>query len=554
MTKYLQSYDKNRKRIGILSDAYDVQRRRRINSDYTLSFFVPMSGASYRDKLPLKGHVMDERGQYYVINSKQRVRDGRKLTAAIECSHVMFKLADYKVPYASYIKESYGAHIKTLTDVISAATGGRFTFSIDDTFPLYDVKDWGRTNCLAALNDVLKMYGAEVEPDNFVIHLRKKIGADNGLQYRIRKNVVSSTFKDDSGSLCTRLYAQMKDGRTWIGQPASILTAEERALLSAMPGAIVNGILQVNYLISPRAAEWASDSVPFYDDEIIEQDVTDPLKLLEVARKALKEREVPLLEITVNAADVFKLDKTEPKPGLGDVVKCVDPEMEMTDIDARITELTEYPYAMDKHAQVTIANVMRRDYADIIANLEDSRRTIEQYFSGGQIRTDVFESAAKQAITDINNSKTEIVWPEEGGLLAREKTNPLRQVRLTAAGLGVSTDGWKTIRAAITADGVIAERITGQLGNFVSLLIGSGNNVVQINTNGIAAGHATFSSAPFQVKMNGDVIARSIKLTGQIDNSSMYSSDITGGTITGALLRTAASGDRIEINSAGLKA
>lgn len=503
-----------------------------------------MTSADY-DLIALKGHVMDERGQYYVINARQRKRDGRRLIAEISCSHVMFKLADFKVPYASYVKESYGTHIAQLTDKISAATGGRYTFVIHDTFPLYDVKDWGRTNCLAALNDVIKMYGAEVEADNFTIHLRKHIGTDSGHQYRIGKNVISSAFKDESSALTTRLFAQMKDGLTWIGQPATILTADERARLEAIPGAIVDGKLAVNYLVSQYAAAWATPDTPFYDAEIIDQNITSVDELLRQARKALAENEVPALEISVDAADIFKIDDSETRPGLGDTVYCVDPEMEMPNITARITEITEYPFDRDKHTQVTVANVMGRDYADILADLDRAKRIVYDIVSGGTVRTEVFEAFARQAVIDVNNSKSEVKY-DTRGIILEDKTNAANQVVLTANGIVLTTDGGNTARAAITANGVVAERIVGQQINGVGLSIGSGNNITYINPNGIAAGHATFSSAPFRVYMNGDVVARSITLTGQIENSTMVSSTITGG-----LIRTAASGARVEMDSTG---
>ena len=549
-----------------------------------------MSSEDYRDKIALKGHVMDERGQYYVINGRGRKREGKKLTAEISCTHVMFRLADFKVPYASYVKELYGAHISQLTDRITAATNGRFTFVLHDTFDLYDVKDWGRTNCLAALNDIIRMYDVEIEPDNFTIHVRKKIGGDYGHQYRIGKNVISSVFKDDGSALTTRLYARMKDDRTWIGQPATILTAEERARLQTIPGAIVGGILQVNYLVSEYAAAWSTPDTPFYDAEIIEQNITNVNDLLRQARKVLAENEVPALEVNVDAADVFKLDGTETRAGLGDTVYCVDPEMELPNITARITEITEFPYDINKHTQVTVANVMGRDMADIIADLDRSKRIVHDIMSGGQIRTDVFEAFAKQAIVDITNSKTEIVYPEEGGILAREKGNPLRQVRLTSAGLGVSTDGWRTIRAAITADGIIGERIIGQIGNFESLSIGSGNDIILLNRTGLSAGHAIFGSAPFRVDMQGNLVANKLTANAAQIKSSNFSdgeivgssinvgggnftvsrsghmvaesgefrgqiraSSFDGGTITGALFRTAESGRRIEIDVNGFR-
>ncbi|MFF2015012.1 phage tail protein [Paenibacillus sp. NPDC058177] len=563
--RLLESFDKNLTRVGLLVDAYDIQRKRRINSDYEIQFLVPMTSEDYQEKLVIKGHIQDERGQYYVINSRSRVRDGKKLIASIVCTHVMFKLTDFKFPYTFYINESYGVHISQLTDLISTATGNRFKFIIDDSFDLHDVKDFGRGNCLQALNKIIEMYGCEIEPDNFVIHLKKKIGVDNGLQYRIKKNIVSDQFKDDASSLVTRLFAQMKDGTTWIGQPTSILTNEERTLLEAVPGAVVDGILKVNYLISPYASAWASDSVPFFDDEIILQDIDPSINeqravtdLVNATRKSLREREIPSFEVSVSGADLHKIDKEEPTPGLGDTVYCYDPKMEMNNLMARITELTEYPYTKEKHAQATISNVASRDYNDIIADLDKSKKLVDNLFSNGRVRTELFESVARQVIADINNSKTELIYPLEGGILAQDKVNPLRQVRLTSAGLGISTDGWHTLRAAVTADGVMGESIIGKIGNFESLSVGHDNEIILLNHTGFSAGHANFNDAPFRLDMNGNVVARKITLTGSVEQSDIVSSlirasrvvgnEIEGGTITGALIRTAPDGQRVELD------
>lgn len=540
-----------------------------------------MSSADYREKLPLKGHVKDERGQYYVINSRQRARDGRKLTAQITCTHVMFKLADYKFPYASYIDEAYGIQISQLTALIQSATGGRFSITVDDTFDLVDVRDFGRGNCLEALNAVITMYGAEVEPDNFTLHLRKRIGNPaSDLQYRIGKNIVSSTFTDDGASLCTRLFCEMKDSRTWIGQPASILSAEERALLEAVPGAITDGIIRVNYLISPYASAWASDSVPYYDDTLTEQDVTDPLKLLESGRKRLREREVPALEVSVSAADLHKLDETEPQPGLGDTVTLVDPDLGLTHLTARITELTEYPYAPDQHTQLTVANVMRRDYTQIIADLETSRRAVDNVFSGGRIRAEAFEEFARLAVIEINESKTEVKY-DTRGIVLQSTADADDQVILTSNGIMITTDGGATARAAIVAGRVVAESIVGQLGNFVSMVIGSGNNVVKINPNGISAGHDDFNSAPFRLDMAGNLTANSLTANYAHINSSNFTDGaivgssinvgsgkftvsaagdvyaeggiFSGGTITGAAIQTATTTRKIILDADGLR-
>ncbi|MNC14403.1 hypothetical protein D3C75_621800 [compost metagenome] len=217
----------------------------------------------------------------------------------------------------------------------------------------------------------------------------------------------------------------------------------------------------------------------------------------------------------------------------------------MKNLKARITELTEYPYTKEKHAQVTIANVLLRDYNDIIADLNKSKQLVDNLYSNGRIRTELFEAVAKQVIVDINNSKTELIYPQDGGILAQEKTNPLEQVRLTSKGLGISTDGWNTIRSAVTARGVLAETVVGQFGSFVSMLIGTGNAVTQINNNGIAAGHANFNEAPFRVDMAGNLVAN--KLTA--NSASIANSNFSGGAIVGSSINVG--NGRFVVNSAG---
>jgi len=351
----------------------------------------------------------------------------------------------------------------------------------------------------------------------------------------------------------------MKDSRTWIGQPASILTAEEQArLLAADSNAITDGVIRVNYLVSQYAGAWASDSVPFYDDLLTEQDVTDPLKLLEAARIRLAERDVPALEVSVSAADLHKLDSTEPQPGLGDTVTLVDPDMDLTHITARITELTEYPYAKDKHTQVTVANVMRRDYAQIIADLESGRRAVENIFSGGRIRAEVFEEFARLAVIEINESKTEIKY-DTRGIVLQSTADPNDQVILTSNGIIITTDGGATARSAIVAGRVVAESIVGQLGSFVSMVIGADNNVVKINPSGISAGHNDFNSAPFRLDMAGNLIANSLTANyAKILSSTFADGDITYGTIRGteiigATIRTATDTRRIVLDANGFR-
>ncbi|PWW06340.1 phage minor structural protein [Paenibacillus cellulosilyticus] len=546
--------NKNQEPIGVLPDASDVKRRRRINSDYELSFVLPMTSDDYK-KVAIKGHVMDDRGQLFVVNDRARKRDGKKRLVEFTCMHVMFKLTDFKFPYASYIEEAYGVSIETLLTSISAATGGKFTFSLDDSFDLKDIKDFGQGNTLEALNFVLDKYEAEIEPDNFVIHVRKQIGTDRGLQYRYQKNIISNNFKDSSRALTTRLFAQMKDGRTFIGLAASNLTDEEYELLNAVPGAIVDGEIRVNYLISPYAEYWANNTNDYYDNEIIDQDIEDPLELLQLTRKSLREQEVPAIDISVSAAALHRIDEEEPEAYLGDTVTLIDEEMEIDHITARVMEVTDYLFDKDKHPDVSLANFYLRDYYDIIADLNSTKKTVDSIMSGGKVRTNSFENFAAQAVYDIDNSKSQVIY-DERGIVLQSLDNPLHQVVMSSGGLYVTEDGGNTAEAALTAMGLVAEKVVGTLGNFIEIEIGSGNNVFKANQTGIHLGHQDFESAPFRVDMLGRLIATQATVTGTINaTGGTFSGNIdvtgkiSGGVIEGATMRTASSGDYVQLTS-----
>ncbi|NUU73733.1 phage tail spike protein, partial [Paenibacillus xylanilyticus] len=259
----------------------------------------------------------------------------------------------------------------------------KYTFKIDDVFDLQDIKDWGRTTALEAFNHIVKSYGVEVKADNFTIHLRKRVGENVGKQYRIGKDIIQDQFKDEGSNLVTRMFSQMKDGRTFIGMSTDYLTAEELSLLQSVPGAIQNGKLAVNYLISPYAQYWSNTTNVFYDGEMVDQNIEDPEKLLKATREELRKKEIPEIEISINAADIHKIDRIESPPDMGDIVYAYDPEMEMKNIEMRVMEMTEYPFSMDKHTQVVLANFKIQSYDDIIADLERSKRIVNDLFSGG---------------------------------------------------------------------------------------------------------------------------------------------------------------------------
>ncbi|MDF2650333.1 MAG: hypothetical protein K0Q73_6138, partial [Paenibacillus sp.] len=464
----LTIYNRQKAKVGALQtsghnmDVYDVAIQRRLNSELSLTFQIPMTSSKYA--LIEEEGLIECEGQKYVIKKRARNRQGMGRTVQITCQHVMRRMMDIRIPYTSAINEAFGASIYALTNAISAATGGVFTFQIIDTFPVKDVYKWGYSNCLKAFQDLVNLYGAEFVPDNYVIKLYNKINIDNGMQYRYAKNIIDDSFETNTDTLCTRMTGLAKDSLTIIDLPASYLTTDEYNRLNAVSGAIIGGVIKVPYLISQYAAAWATPDNIFFDNEFEDNDIdasttAGKVLLLEEIRKKLAQSEVPDIQVKVNAADLWKTNTTRAiRPQLGETVFLVDQLMELDNITARIMEMTEYPFDPSKNTSVTLANFLLKDYNDIVSDLNASKNTLDGLLTNKKINAERFEDFARQAVHDIDNSKTEIVYDERGIVLI-EKTNLLEQVVLASQGMYLTTDGGLTSRVAITANGIVADEI-----------------------------------------------------------------------------------------------
>ncbi|MDI3411107.1 hypothetical protein QKW52_15585 [Bacillus sonorensis] len=78
---------------------------------------------------------------------------------------------------------------------------------------------------------------------------------------------------------------------------------------------------------------------------------------------------------------------------------------------------------------------------------------------------------------------TQLEYPEGMGIIARDPNDPNRFVALRSSGLGVTTDGGKTFKEAITADGVVTSVLTaGQIKTNNIQIIGNGDLFIGTGT------------------------------------------------------------------------
>jgi hypothetical protein len=113
--------------------------------------------------------------------------------------------------------------------------------------------------------------------------------------------------------------------------------------------------------------------------------------------------------------------------------------------------------------------------------------------------------------------------------------------------LAILNDGTATFAGALAATGGTFGTITGG-----SIDIGSGATSWHVDSAGnMWAGNAAFASAPFRVSNAGALTASSGTFSGTLSAAGGTLGTITSGTITGATVQTATSGQRVEITFAG---
>lgn len=553
--------------VCILENAYNVKINRKLNGDCTLEFDLPLNDPKAADVITENQVKVDN--TVFIVKQvvQQRDEDGRKVTH-VNCDHVMQELMDKYIGYyeelgttatAALTVALAGTRFKPNTSLI---TGTR-DVTVDDANPLKVINEiiaqW--SDSVSANIEILCSGLPDPVDGKFTVGLYTRIGTDNGVQFRYRKNIKSIKKTTDSRDVITRLYVYGKD--------ALDITAatQNPAHLAYIDSAYIG-----NY----RAIKEGSKT---FNDE------GEPDSLYDVGAKYLSSVELPKVTYEVNVIELkFISGYTAETFDLGDTITVVDEELG-ANVAARIVEYEYYPYEKTR-SKIVLAN-FKDVMLDYFRKLEEARQTVDDITSGGKVLTSAFEAFAAAAVADINNSKSEIMY-DSRGIVLQDKTVPQKQVVASSAGVMVTTDGGVTTKAAITANGVVAENVVGVLGLFAQvktdnliagtakigsalidkitasqidvtggrivaaqidatnlhvssanidgtitagsvvagisisspvisggqITIGSGNNVVKADSNGLYAGNASFASAPFKVDMAGAVTATNITLTG----------------------------------------
>ncbi|PFY50955.1 hypothetical protein COL52_32615, partial [Bacillus toyonensis] len=177
-------------------------------------------------------------------------------------------------------------------------------------------------------------------------------------------------------------------------------------------------------------------------------------------------------------------------PNEGDRVLLIYEPMNI-DIETRIMEIEEvFNAKLEPIAcRVTLANYKKSFGGTLF-------QTVQKAMSGivnedGKIKYNALDEGVKRASEAIKNAQTELTF--ENGILGVDPKNQNNLVAFNSAGIGISRDGGKTFKEALTYEGLVA----------------SAGFVGQLDANNIKVGPGTFFEEgydPFKVSNRLDTL------------------------------------------------
>ncbi|MBD7984399.1 phage tail protein [Sporosarcina sp. Sa2YVA2] len=400
-------------RSELLTDYKSLQRKRRVNGEYSLSFLLFKTERNEHSyTLAVEESLIDYDGQQYRIKKMSEKIIGNTPVKQIQADHIFFDLVD------EYQYNTISGAKQLPVCIAHALESTGYTYAVVDSFPSVTFENFGDDNSLALIQTALNRFGAEVEINGKHLTFRRQIGRKTDIQFRYKHNIKTIELNVDSSNLSTyiRGYGKQNEDGSYV------VTAEYLSPLHEFYGI--------------RHAK------PVYDERY----TTYP-GLLDRLQNDLQD--VPEISITMEAVELKKAGFNTEQVELGDDVFTIYEPLNL-DLNARIVEIIEFPEE-PKSNQFTIANI-RGSVVDSIADFQRTKDRIDGIFEGKEkLPFNVLDDAVQRATLALQSAQTELEFTN--GIIARDPRDPNKLTSWTSIGFGISKNGGKTFDEAITADG-----------------------------------------------------------------------------------------------------
>lgn len=279
----------------------------------------------------------------------------------------------------------------------------------------------------------IKRYGFEFKIVGNVVYLYDKIGNDTNYEFRYKLNAANVVKETDSQEFFTAI-------RGYGNYDQDEKDIDGKALLK-------------DTYISPLASVYGEKWAPPLRDGRV--------KVASTLRKEMERIVDESLKISFSA-DIYDLSRQGydyQHTVLGDRVFLVDERIK-EDVEVRVVK-KEVKYSAKKEIidlKLTFGTTNLTDAYK--TSLQTTVKDFSEIMAGRKaLPFAALDIVSRSMVSKIQNTSSELLF-DDMGIHAIDKTNPNNIVTMNSSGWMLSTDGGRTAKTALTAEGIVADTIT----------------------------------------------------------------------------------------------
>ena len=363
---------------------------------------------------------------YVVVTYTKNDKDN---TVAFNAVQAFF----YKMSKTGFYETWNGSHPFTgYLDALFADTG----YSYDNTASVaaFEKQNWGMSDRLSLFNDIIDQASVEFSVDGTVVHVVPVMGSDLSTIVRKKFNLDTAEIQTDNTNFATY-------GRGYGAYSNPDDTTSKR--------------LKVDYK-SPLYDYYHSKFGAIEATPVADERYTIADNLLDAVKDKVDKSWA--ISLTLNLVDLQSVGYKYAMANPGDYITVIDENINFSD-KVRIIKVTSSYDIRDTRTKTEV-ECGSLSFAE---QQKTSQSTLSNVAAGKiPVPNEWLTSQVQIATNSLLDARTELRFTDQG-IIAVDKSDANKVVILNSAGVGVSTDGGKTFKSAITADGVVADRLYGNL-------------------------------------------------------------------------------------------
>lgn len=420
-----------------------VQRVDGVNGEKSLTAVIYF-GDEVKQNIT-RGWSLDFKDEEYVVTTDQR--NDKDNTVSIAAVQRFF----WDMKKKGFYEEWDGSHpFSSYLDAIFTDSG--YTYDSTANVAAFEKESWGLKDRLTLFNDIIDQAGVEFYVDGKVVHIVDRIGSDLSTVVRKHFNLDTAELEADNAGFAT------------YGRGFGAYTDENDHS---------KGRLEVEYK-SPLYDLYAPKFGAIELSPVVDERYTIADNLLAAVKKAVDESYA--YSLTLSLVDLQSAGYPYAMANAGDSITVIDESINFDD-DVRIVKVTSN-YDINGNRVDCSVECGNLSFA---SQQKTSQAAMDNIIAGkAPIPNEWLTTQVQLATNDLLSARTELKFTDQG-IIAVQKDDHNKMVLLNSSGVGVSTDGGKTFKTAITADGVVADRLYGNLISGITFQTTGNNFTMQLS-------------------------------------------------------------------------